>query len=389
MEAAYIDWALGQTRTPLFLARVFAGYALLDAAGMAAFLGLADNLDAPDLVSRLALRQAPDRRRAEATLRRLAVSWAPRARLQPLLARALKPGYRAVSVGHANQTARVYAALRGSGAGQIVTLIHDVIPLDYPEYTRPGAVERFRDQLGVIAKGSDLLIYNSAYTAAQSTHWLTGMGLPRAGVTAHLGLAEGLTPVPRAPTAHPAFLTLGTIEPRKNHLLLLSLWRRVHDTLSTDKIPHLHIIGRRGWENEMVVDVLERAPFMGKTVFEHGFLDDAALAQHLAGARALLFPSLAEGFGLPLVEGLAAGLPVICSDIPPFRELGGTAPTYLDPLDGTGWLSAILDLSTPIMPGTRTRVVPSLPSWSTHFRTVEAAMEHALGHGQTGAGHEA
>lgn len=67
----------------------------------------------------------------------------------------------------------------------------------------------------------------------------------------------------------------------------------------------------------------------------------------IAGARAMLMPSFAEGFGLPLAEAIAARVPIIASDIEVFREIGGDAPLYLDPLDGLGWLKAISDFADP------------------------------------------
>ena len=67
---------------------------------------------------------------------------------------------------------------------------------------------------------------------------------------------------------------------------------------------------------------------------EHPELSDSALPTLLAGARALLCPAFVEGYGLPIAEALALGVPVICSDIPVFREVGRNVPEFLDPLDG-------------------------------------------------------
>ena len=64
----------------------------------------------------------------------------------------------------------------------------------------------------------------------------------------------------------------------------------------------------------------------------------ASSASCSAGARAVLLPSFAEGFGMPVAEALAAGVPVIASDIAALREVGGDVPEYLDPIDGLGWL---------------------------------------------------
>ena len=67
----------------------------------------------------------------------------------------------------------------------------------------------------------------------------------------------------------------------------------------------------------------------------------------LRGARALLLPSFAEGFGFPVIEALQLGVPALCSDIAALRETGGAVPEFLDPLDGPGWHQAMLDYAAP------------------------------------------
>jgi glycosyltransferase involved in cell wall biosynthesis len=136
----------------------------------------------------------------------------------------------------------------------------------------------------------------------------------------------------------------------------------------------LLIIGQRGWECEQVVDLLERCQPLQGHVFEVGRCSDADLHQHLRTARALLFPSLVEGFGLPLIEALGLGTPVIASDLPVFREISPGIPTYLDPLDGPAWERTILAYADG---GSTARGEQLLrlanyqpPSWNDHFAVV-------------------
>jgi hypothetical protein len=95
----------------------------------------------------------------------------------------------------------------------------------------------------------------------------------------------------------------------------------------------------------------------------------------LQGARALLFPSFVEGYGLPLAEALALGVPAICSDLPALREVGGAVPDYLDPLDGPGWRRLILDYAgenSAFRQAQLARLVDwSAPSWDAHFALVD------------------
>lgn len=167
---------------------------------------------------------------------------------------------------------------------------------------------------------------------------------------------------------------LGTIEPRKNHLLLLHAWRALAERAPAVSHPRLVLVGRRGWENENVVDLLDRCEALTGLVIEAGRVGDVRLAELLAGARAVLMPSFAEGFGLPVAEALAAGVPVIASDIAVLRETGGTVPDYLDPLDGPGWLRAIADHARPDSPMRAAQLARmqgwQAPGWDAHFAQV-------------------
>ena len=164
---------------------------------------------------------------------------------------------------------------------------------------------------------------------------------------------------------------LSTIEPRKNHLLLLNIWRRMVETLGPERTPRLAIVGRRGWENENVVDMLERCTSIHGHVHEFSVLSDAGLASLLRRAQALLCPSFAEGFGMPVTEALLSGTPVICSDLPALREAGGDVPDFIDPLDGPAWIRTIMDYSAPDG-RMRSRQLERLagwraPSWHDHI----------------------
>ena len=171
--------------------------------------------------------------------------------------------------------------------------------------------------------------------------------------------AAAATGVP--PIGRPYFVYVGTIEARKNHLLLLNLWRRLSRDLG-DRAPVLVLVGQRGWEIENVVDMLDRCPALRDTVIEHNALSDAAMVPLLRGARALLLPSFAEGFGFPVIEALQLGVPALCSDIAALRETGGAVPEFLDPLDGPGWRQAILDYAAPHSPR-RAAQLARLAAW--------------------------
>jgi len=223
-------------------------------------------------------------------------------------------------------------------------MVHDLIPIEFPEYARPNGADLHRKRMATVAALADGVIVNSAATGASFAPWIARSGRDIAMHVALLG-TESMAEAPPAVWAdgRPYFACIGTIEPRKNHLLLLHLWRHLAETLPPAQVPRLVVIGRRGWENEQVIDMLERCPALKGHVEELNGCPDTQIAGLLRGARALLLPSFAEGYGMPVAEALSVGTPVVCSDLPALREAGGDVPDYLDPLDGPGWKTAILD----------------------------------------------
>lgn len=267
-----------------------------------------------------------------------------------------------------------------------VFFIHDTIPIDYPEFVAPVSLGRHVRRMKTVSEMASLIIVNSATTQRHLEAHLSRsrlrvppcvvvpLGVAQTFITVrdeHLKSPQGGAP------GHPYFVSLSTIEPRKNLLFLFAVWRRLVERMGPDT-PRLVIAGQRGWENENIADVLERSRDLAPFLVEVSDLCDDALARLLAGARALLQPSSIEGFGLPLVEGLTVGTPVVASDIAAHREVASEFADLIDPLDGPGWLSAIealTELSTGAAVSRRATNASYKPlSWPGHVERAVAAI---------------
>ncbi|WP_053572636.1 glycosyltransferase family 4 protein [Caballeronia cordobensis] len=283
---------------------------------------------------------------------------------------------------HTSHSGMEYRRLyRGMHERRIKTIfmVHDLIPLTHAEYSRPGVDLVHSRRIDNALAHADGLIANSQATldsladrARQRQASLPPCAVARlaSGVTQH---SAG-----EAPLGQPYFVILGTIEPRKNHWFMLHVWRRLVEMLGADA-PKLVVIGRRGWECENVIDMLERCARLREAVIELPDCSDGELQRYLQHARALLFPSFVEGYGMPLVEALVMKTPVLASDLDVFHEIAGDVPEYLDPLDGPGWIARILAYARDASAerdAQRTRMHAFRePTWAEHFEQVDRFLE--------------
>src|SRR5690554_19357 len=222
----------------------------------------------------------------------------------------------------------------------IVSVIYDLIPLTHPQFCDDGLVRVFDHWFDWVTRTADGFIAISR-TIIEQVQQEVEARLGREAAQQrwfdyfHLGSdldqirSESLIrpEIERAFAQRPVYLMVSTIEPRKNHVYLLDafdlLWAENTDAA-------LCFVGKIGWKNEQLIERIRRHPQLGKRLFMWNDLNDRELEYCYLNARSLLFPSHVEGFGLPLVEAMQRKLPVMASDIPVFREIGGDAMAYFE-----------------------------------------------------------
>lgn len=258
-------------------------------------------------------------------------------------------------------------------------MLHDLIPIMHPEYCRPGEALRHTARVETMINRASVIVANSEFTRQSLTTRFGTGSLPRCEVVP-LGISSAFTSganILPIQSDTPYFVVIGTIEPRKNLEFLLTLWRRWTDHGRAPRAK-LVIVGRRGWEIESVANLLDRSVGLAPTVIEARSLSDVGMIALLRGAAALIAPSWIEGFGLPIAEALALGVPVLASDIAAHREVGGAFADYIGPVDGRGWMQALSDYAAPDSQRRRSRLAELQQyrptTWPDHMAQVEALM---------------
>ena len=197
------------------------------------------------------------------------------------------------------------------------TMVHDLVPLRFPEWV----TDRTRSMHGykyARTAECDLVFVNSAYTGHDVAERLDVPG-ERIRV-APPGVPRGYAVEgERAELGRPYVLSLATLEPRKNLGTLLEAWRPLRGELA------LAVVGAAGWGDQ---------PALGdEGILKLGFVADREVPRLMRGAAAFVYPSRFEGFGMPIVEAMACGVPVVASSHPSMDEACGAAAVRVDPDD--------------------------------------------------------
>ncbi|OYZ20739.1 MAG: hypothetical protein B7Y39_10230 [Bdellovibrio sp. 28-41-41] len=222
---------------------------------------------------------------------------------------------------------------------QIYSVIYDLIPVTHPDFVEEQDHSRFMKMLPVLAThvGNFIGISNAVaeelklyFQNEYPQHkvkigfFILGSDFKPKSSEIRFELRSQFADIFKNA---PVWLVVGTIEPRKNHTYILSVFDEMWKQGANDK---LLIIGRIGWKCDRIISRIQNHIELGKKLFFFTDASDDELLYSYRHSEGLIFASLVEGFGLPIVEAMASGLKVLCSDIPVFREVGGEYPSYFN-----------------------------------------------------------
>ncbi len=225
-----------------------------------------------------------------------------------------------------------------------VFMLHDAIPLEFPDMVADDTVRGHEHVLTMTARYARSIIVptkaaGSAIKSELDRRGSRDISIHPVSLPIDRAFLNGAEPYPDL-TRKPYFLICGAIEQRKNHDVLIAAWGRLVAKLGDDA-PLLIIAGARGFRSDAIMQAIaERTDLRRHLIIVSG-LSTPTLARLMAGARAVLMPSFAEGFGLPPVEALALGTPAVLSDIDAHRDAAGDYGIYLGATDVEAWAARI------------------------------------------------
>ena len=265
----------------------------------------------------------------------------------------------------------------------VALTVHDVMALEHPEWFTRGNRLQQRLVLGPAARAAAVVLTPSEFSRERAVERL-GLDPDRVRVTPW-GVDEVFAPGPRSDAALALLgvrgrylLTVGALRPRKNLEGALATFEALTDHAELELV----VAGGRGWDDTELLERLGRSPAADRIRLT-GRVSDADLADLYRGAECFLFPSRYEGFGLPPLEAMACGAPVVSSDRSSMPEVVGGAALLVPPDDVAGWVAAVEELLA--SPERRAELVErgrrraALFTWERCARATVEAYRLALG----------
>ena len=237
-----------------------------------------------------------------------------------------------------------------TAASQVLT-IHDTAVIDHPEWFSPTFVRLNRSLWPTLAKRARHIVTVSHFSKGRISELLN---IPERKITVIWnGVCESFKPSSRAAIEsatgsvgianRPYFATLSTIEPRKNLKLVLQAWSKARPFLPSDMV--LLVIGGNGAKAVFGRPRTDDFKASEGVVFS-GYVAEEMLPPLLSGAQGVLYPSIYEGFGLPVLEAMACGVPAVTTHLTSLPEVGGDVALYVDAMDPQDLANTLINLAT-------------------------------------------
>lgn len=223
--------------------------------------------------------------------------------------------------------------------------IHDLIQIRDAEYVMPDAKDKFSISFSNAADLCDYILTNSEYVKHDVEKYFRESKFKTIPVESVLLPTElrgtsskfSITNEDiRFVAKHPYVLCVSTIEVRKNHKFLISIWEKLISEMD-GKVPFLVLVGKWGWQIDSLRQYIEKKGYLGDWLFVFNGISDLEVEYLYKNCLFSIYPSFAEGFGLPIGESLVYGKPCIASSTTSMPEVGGDFVRYIDPFD---WKSA-------------------------------------------------
>lgn len=244
--------------------------------------------------------------------------------------------------------AKEFMRLRKAESVKIVRCCYDLIPVLYPQYCVADVAAHFTRYFLDVADSSDRVLCISKQSESDLKDLLSRTGgspvntrVFTLGDNVIKGRVENIGNEVRDIVAAPFILYVSTIERRKNHQVLYQAYHQLCKEGKKDRLPKLVFVGMRGWGVDELLKDIELDPVIKDTIVLCNHVNDAELQLLYQKSVCCVFPSLYEGWGLPVAEALALGKVVLSSDRGSLKEVGGDLVTYIDPWHSGAWATEI------------------------------------------------
>jgi glycosyltransferase involved in cell wall biosynthesis len=250
----------------------------------------------------------------------------------------------------------------------VTAFVHDLIQIANPEFVEEGATKEFRRGLIDVLQMCNYVLTSSHFVAEEVRRYLKDrmnfqlpvISIPLATELQAKNCKNNLINREFQELVKEEYiLVVSTLEIRKNHIYLIKIWERLIREFDGN-VPNLIFVGKWGWAISDLKEYLSRSDFLGGRLYIYNAISDSDLEFLYKNCLFTIYPSFAEGWGLPIGESLWYGKPCIASNTTAMPEVGGQFCKYLDPFDvedGYRVISSVLADR------------PALASWTHHVRT--------------------